>query len=131
MAHVRADSPPVVRAAGAGGDGGAGGRHRRFGSRALGPELTGLAAVFPVAFTGFALLVLPRLGGVGSAAIMASALRAMPGFALALLVLHLAAVPLGVAWALLAALGPSLAMVGVADGGTGETGAGWVGVHPA
>lgn len=77
-------------------------------SRALGPELTGLAAVFPVASTGFALLVLSRLGGVASAAIMASALRAMPGFALALLVLHLAAVPFGVAWALLAALGASL-----------------------
>jgi hypothetical protein len=77
-------------------------------SHALGPELTGLAAVFPVASTGFALLVLSRLGGVASAAIMASAVRAMPGFALALLVLHLAAEPLGVGWALLAGLGASL-----------------------
>jgi uncharacterized membrane protein (GlpM family) len=78
------------------------------GSRALGPELTGMAAVFPVAFTSFTLLVLPRLGGDAAAAIMASALRAMPGFGLALLTLHLAAVPLGVAGALLAALGASL-----------------------
>ena len=76
------------------------------GSRALGPALTGMAAVFPVAFT---LLVLPRLGGVAAAAIMASATRAMPGFALALLTLHLAAVPLGVPAALCVALLASLA----------------------
>lgn len=78
-------------------------------SRALGPELTGMAAVFPVAFASFSFLVLRRLGGAASAAIMASALRAMPGFGMALLVLHLAAEPLGVAWALLAGLGTSLA----------------------
>jgi uncharacterized membrane protein (GlpM family) len=77
-------------------------------SRALGPELTGMATVFPVAFTSFMLLVLPRVGGEAAAAIMTSALRAMPGFGLALLVLHLAAVPLGVPAALLAALGASL-----------------------
>lgn len=79
------------------------------GSRALGPALTGMAAVFPVAFTSFALLVLPRVGGAVAAAIMVSALRAMPGFALALLTLHLTAVPLGVGAALVAALLPSLA----------------------
>ena len=79
------------------------------GSRALGPALTGMAAVFPVAFTSFALLVLPRVGGAVAAAIMVSALRAMPGFALALLTLHLAAVPLGAGVALAVALLPSLA----------------------
>lgn len=79
------------------------------GSRALGPALTGMAAVIPVAFTSFAFLVLPRVGGVIAAAIMVSALRAMPGFALALLTLHLAVVPLGVVPALLVALLPSLA----------------------
>ncbi len=78
------------------------------GSRALGPTLTGMAAVFPVAFTSFALLMLPRVGGDVAAAIMVSALRAMPGFALALLTLHLAAVPLGVGAALAVALLPSL-----------------------
>ena len=78
------------------------------GSRALGPELTGMAAVFPIAFTSFTLLVLPRLGGGAAAAIMASALRAMPGFGLALLTLHMAAMPLGVVSALFAALGASL-----------------------
>jgi uncharacterized membrane protein (GlpM family) len=78
-------------------------------SRALGPALTGMATVFPVAFTSFALLVLPRVGGAMAAAIMVSALRAMPGFGLALLTLHLAAVPLGTGPALAAALVPSLA----------------------
>jgi hypothetical protein len=78
------------------------------GSRALGPELTGMATVFPVAFTSFALLVFPRVGGAVAAAIMASALRAMPGFGLALLALHVAAVPLGVGVALVVALLPSL-----------------------
>ena len=78
------------------------------GSRALGPTLTGMAAVFPVAFTSFALVVLPRLGGDIAAAIMVSALRAMPGFALALLTLHLAAEALGIGAALAVALLPSL-----------------------
>ena len=72
-------------------------------SRVLGPSVTGMAAVFPIAFTSFAFLILPRLGGPASAAVMASAIRAMPGFALSLLVLHLCAEPLGV-WTALAAM---------------------------
>ena len=99
----------AVRVAGAGGDGGVLVGGVVTGSRALGPALTGMAAVFPVAFTSFALLVLPRVGGPVAAAIMASALRAMPGSALALLTLHLAAVPLGAGVALAVALLPSLA----------------------
>jgi uncharacterized membrane protein (GlpM family) len=79
------------------------------GSRALGPQLTGMATVFPVAFTSFALLVLPRVDGATGAAIMVSAIRAMPGFAVCLLTLHLAAEPLGVWPALAVALLPSLA----------------------
>jgi hypothetical protein len=77
-------------------------------SRALGPSLTGMASVFPVAFTSFAFLVLPRLGGIAAAAVMASAVRALPGFALSLLVLHLTAIPLGTWPALLAMLLTSL-----------------------
>jgi uncharacterized membrane protein (GlpM family) len=79
------------------------------GSQALGPTLTGMAAVFPVATASFAALILLRLGGGPTAAIMASAVRAMPGFALSLLTLHLAAVPFGVVAALCIALLPSLA----------------------
>ena len=85
------------------------------GSRALGPALTGMATVFPVAFTSFALLVLPRVGGAVAAAIMVSALRAMPGFALALLTLHLAAVPLGVGAALVGGAAAVAGVVGAAD----------------
>lgn len=77
-------------------------------SRVLGPSVTGMAAVFPVAFTSFAFLMLPRLGGATTAAAMAGAIRAMPGFALSLLVLHLGAEPLGVWGALLAMLATSL-----------------------
>lgn len=73
------------------------------GSRVLGPRMTGMAAVFPVAFTSFAFLVLPKLGGAASAAVMASAVRAMPGFALSLLVLHLGA-ELFDSWSALAAM---------------------------
>jgi hypothetical protein len=77
-------------------------------SHALGPDVTGMASVFPVAFTSFAFLVLPRLGGAAAAAVMAGAVRAMPGFALSLLALHLAAELLGAWWALLAMLATSL-----------------------
>jgi hypothetical protein len=77
-------------------------------SRALGPRMTGMAAVLPVAFTSFAFLVLPRLGGPVSATVMAGAIRAMPGFALALLALHLCARPLGPWWALAAMVTTSL-----------------------
>jgi uncharacterized membrane protein (GlpM family) len=78
-------------------------------SRWLGPSLTGMAAVFPIALTGLALIVLPRLGGAASAVLFVSALRAMPGFALALLILHLTADRLGTWLGLLTALLAQLA----------------------
>jgi hypothetical protein len=77
-----------------------------------GPALTGLIAVFPVVFTSVALILHPRLGGAGVAATMAGALRAMPGFALALVVLHLAALPLGKGAALVLALATTLGWSG-------------------
>jgi hypothetical protein len=72
--------------------------------KVAGPTATGLAAVFPVVFTSVALILHPRLGGAATAATMAGALRAMPGFALGLLVLHATAVPLGRVAGLLLAL---------------------------
>lgn len=78
-------------------------------SRWLGPSLTGMAAVFPIALTGLALIVLPQLGGAASAVLFASALRAMPGFAIALLVLHVTAGRLGTWLGLLAAISAQLA----------------------
>ena len=78
-------------------------------SAALGPALTGVAAVFPVTFSSLGVIVHSRLGGRVAAATMAGAIRAMPGFALGLLVLHLLAVPTGAPVALLAALATTLA----------------------
>jgi hypothetical protein len=77
-------------------------------SAALGPSLTGMAAVFPVTFSSLGIIVQSRLGGRVAAATMAGAIRAMPGFALGLLVLHVLAVPAGTPIALLAALGTTL-----------------------
>jgi len=82
-------------------------------SRWLGPSLTGMAAVFPIALTGLALIVLPRVGSTASAVLFSSTLRAMPGFALALAVLHLAAEPLGTWLGMLAALLAQLAFSAV------------------
>lgn len=61
-----------------------------LGSRALGPEATGVAAVFPISFTSLLVIVQPRIGGAATALLSATALRAMAGFGLALLALHLA-----------------------------------------
>ncbi len=77
-------------------------------SQWLGPSLTGMAAVFPIALSGLALVVLPNLSGAASAALFASALRAMPGFAIAVLVLHLTAESLGSWGGMLAGLGAQL-----------------------
>ena len=60
-------------------------------SRAIGPVATGIAAVFPISLSMFALVVHVRLGGAATAIAMASAARTFLGIALALLVLHLAA----------------------------------------
>jgi len=78
-------------------------------SAALGPAFTGTAALFPVTFSSLALAIHPRLGGRVAAATMAAALKAMPGFALGLLVLHALAVSAGTPAALIAALATTLA----------------------
>jgi hypothetical protein len=74
-------------------------------SQAIGPAATGIVIAFPVVLTSLALITQPRLGGRSAAALMATALRGMLGFAFGLLALHLLAVPAGSAAALLAALG--------------------------
>jgi len=61
----------------------------------LGPTLSGMAAVFPIMLTGLALVTLPRLGGEATAALFAGIMRAMPGFGLCMLIVALAAEPLG------------------------------------
>lgn len=78
-------------------------------SAALGPAATGTAASFPVVFTVVFLVLHARLPGTTRALLAATALRAMGGFGLMLLVLHLAVVPWGAPAALSLALLTTLA----------------------
>ncbi|HUA52483.1 MAG TPA: hypothetical protein VMB81_09980 [Candidatus Sulfotelmatobacter sp.] len=80
-------------------------------SRLLGPSLTGIALVFPIAVASLTAITHARLGGPAAAATMATALRAMPGFVLALVTLHWL-VPIDVVFGFLAALASSLAWAG-------------------
>lgn len=76
-------------------------------SRLLGPTATGLLAVLPIALSSLCIIIYRRLGGPACAALIASTIRGMPGFGLALLTLHLAIGPLGLPLALLAGLAAS------------------------
>lgn len=72
--------------------------------RWIGPRAAGLAALVPVVLTSLALVLQPRIGGPATAAVLTNGLPGMIGFTLSIVVLHLAAVPLGVGPALLMAL---------------------------
>ena len=78
-------------------------------SHALGPTATGIGAVIPVTYTSLLLVVASRQGREAAAAVMASALRGFVGFSAGFLVLHLLAVPIGSAAAMLVALAVMLA----------------------
>ncbi|WP_419898665.1 hypothetical protein [Roseomonas sp. USHLN139] len=78
-------------------------------SRALGPQATGLAAVFPISLSSLIVILRPRIGAAASALLATSALQAMIGFGLMLLVLHLALPRIGVAPAMLLGLAVQLA----------------------
>lgn len=73
-------------------------------SALLGPTATGIAAVFPISLISLIVIVRPRIGGVASSLLAANALRAMLGFGLTLLALHLAIAPWGAPTALTLAL---------------------------
>ncbi len=72
----------------------------------IGPGPTGVLAAFPVVFTSIMLILHHRIGGPASAAVLASGIFGLFGFGVAVLTLHLAAVPLGNG----AALGLALAV---------------------
>jgi hypothetical protein len=74
----------------------------------LGPALTGVLAVFPVVLSSLILIFDPRIGPKPTAALIAQAIPGLGGFAVALAVLHGAAVPLGTPAALALALVVSL-----------------------
>ena len=75
----------------------------------IGPTGSGVLAVFPVIYTSMMLILHRRVGGPATAAVLANAVFGLAGFGVALLTLHLAAVPLGSALALIAALSVSVA----------------------
>lgn len=70
----------------------------------IGPEATGIVSVYPVALTSLVLLIMPRLGGQTTAALMASIVRSMVGFAVGFLVIHLTVIDWGAALSLTAGL---------------------------
>ena len=67
--------------------------------------MTGQLAVFPIVLSSLMLIFQPRIGGPATAALIANGLWGLAGFSVALVVLHVAAIPLGI-WA---AFGLSLA----------------------
>lgn len=73
-------------------------------SSLLGPDATGIAAVFPISLISLIVIVRPRIGGAAASLLATSALRSMLGFGLMLLALHLTARPLGTPTALAVAL---------------------------
>ena len=75
----------------------------------VGPALTGTLAVFPIVLTSLILIFQPRIGGPATAALIAHTIPGLAGFALALVVLHVAALTLGTPAALALALAVSVA----------------------
>jgi hypothetical protein len=74
----------------------------------LGPTASGSLAVFPIVLSSIAIILHRRVGGPATAAVLANAVIGLGGFAVALIVLYLAAERLGSAVALTLALAVSL-----------------------
>lgn len=70
----------------------------------VGPRVSGVIALFPAVFTSLILILMPRIGGKATAAVLANGQWGLIGFGMAIVVLHLAALPLGRAAALSLAL---------------------------
>jgi hypothetical protein len=70
----------------------------------VGPDLSGVIALFPVVFTSMMLILHPRIGGPATAAVVANGGWGLIGFGIGIAVLQLAALPFGSAVALSLAL---------------------------
>ncbi len=81
-------------------------------SAALGPAATGIAAVFPVSLISLIVILRSRLGAPASVRVATNALLPMLGFGVMLVVVHLAAQPLGAS----AAFGFALAVCAIWSG---------------
>jgi hypothetical protein len=75
----------------------------------IGPVGSGVLAVFPVIYTSIMFILHYRVGGRATAAVLANSIPGLAGFGVALLTLHLTAMPLGSATALAFALAVSVA----------------------
>jgi hypothetical protein len=75
----------------------------------IGPEGSGILAVFPIILISVQIILHRRVGGPPSAAVMANATVGLIGFAFATIVLHLAAEPFGSAIGLSVALATAIA----------------------
>ncbi len=73
-------------------------------SSMLGPNVTGIMAVFPITLISLLVIVRPRIGGSAASRLADTALRPMLGFGVMLLALHLAIKPWGTPTALVLAL---------------------------
>ena len=73
-------------------------------SRVFGPGVTGLLAAYPVVFTSLILILQPRGGGAFASSVLVIGLKGLLGFGTALAVLHVAALHLSAAPALILAL---------------------------
>jgi hypothetical protein len=74
-------------------------------SETVNTTLTGMVAAFPVVMFSLMLILHPRLGGPGAAALLANSMIGLIGFGLFCLMLHLSVVPLGFVAGLLIAVG--------------------------
>lgn len=78
-------------------------------SNTVGPRISGVIALFPAVFTSLILILMPRIGGPATAAVLANGQWGLIGFGTAIVVLHFAAQPLGRAAALSLALATCIA----------------------
>lgn len=76
----------------------------------IGPAASGNLAVFPIVLTSIAIILHSRVGGRATATVLAHSAVGLGGFGLAMLALHLTAVPLGSVWALTLTLAVSIAV---------------------
>ena len=61
----------------------------------VGPDISGILALFPAVFSSMILVLHPRIGGPATAAVMANSAWGLMGFGLAIAVLHVGALYLG------------------------------------
>jgi hypothetical protein len=80
----------------------------------VGPVISGMLALFPVVFTSMMLILHPRIGGPPTAAVIASSGWGLIGFALSIMVLHVAVLrfgsAIGLSFALATGIGWNLAL---------------------